>query len=371
MACEERYSPTIDSKYDNMLVVDGMITSTPGPYTIKLSSSFPINTYETDPRPGFEVIISDDAGNAETLTESGPGVYLTAPNGIQGIPGRSYQLTLHSPDGKTYLSGFEKLNNPIGIDSVYPKLEYHNDPNYNYEISGYQFYINTEPSVADSVYYFWKLTCTYQYESDFIIRWIFDGTLRPFTNSDTLRTCWNTQKVKDIFVYSTVGMLGSVLHDFPLHYVSTQTRHLSIRYSLLVEQMTVSEAVYNFWNSIREQNSDIGELYTKQPYQIHGNIYNPDNPGELVLGYFMAAGADTKRIFVNRPGPPVIMRYPVCVLVEADYMNFGDLFRTTEDEWPLYATFDNNGANAFPNQECLDCTLRDGTIEKPGFWEYD
>ena len=368
MACEERYFPAIDSKYENVLVVDGMITNAPGPYTIKLSSSVPVNSYDIIPMSGFQVIVSDDAGNAETLTESEPGAYITAPNGIQGIPGRSYQLTMHSPNGKTYQSDFEKLNEPVGIDSVYPKLEYHNDPNYNYEISGYQFYIDTEPSEADSVYYFWKLTCTYQYEADFIIRWIFDGTLRPFTNSDSLRTCWNTPKIKDFFVFSTVGMSESFLHDFPLQYVSTQTRHLSIRYSLLVEQMTVSEDVYNFWNSIKEQNSDIGELYTKQPYQIHGNIYNPDNPDELVLGYFMVAGTDTKRIFVNRPGPPVIMRYPICQLEEADYMNFGDLWRSKEDEWPLYATFDNNGANAAPNQECLDCTLSDGTIERPEFW---
>jgi len=371
MACEERYWPAIDSRYDNVLVVDGMITSAPGPYTVKLSLSTPVNDYEINPISGYQLIVSDDAGNTESLTETETGEYITASNGIQGIPGRSYQLTIHSPNGKTYQSDFEKLNNPVGIDSVYTKLEYHNDPNYSYDISGYQFYITTEPNEADSAYYYWKLTSTYQYQADFIIRWIYDGTLRPFTNSDSLRTCWNTVRVKDIFIYSTEGLSGSFLHEFPLHYVSTETRELSIRYSLLIEQMTVSEAAYKFWNSIREQNSDIGELYTKQPYQIRGNLYNPDNPDELVLGYFMVAGTDMKRIFVNRPDPPVQMRYPICTLCEADYLNFGTIFLTKEDEWPVYATFDNNGSNALPGQECMDCTLSDGTIKKPEFWEDD
>jgi hypothetical protein len=86
------------------------------------------------------------------------------------------------------------------------------------------------------------------------------------------------------------------------------------------------------------------------------------------LGYFTVAGLAEKRIFVDRPEAPVQMRYPVCMLVEADYMNFGTIFLTLPSEWPQYATYDNNGGNAYPNQDCLDCQLRGGTIEKPDFW---
>jgi hypothetical protein len=368
IACEERYNPQLDSRYENILVVDGMITSAPGPYTVMLSSAVPVNDYTTIPLSGYQVIVSDDVGTTETFNEGEPGVYTTAANGIQGVPGRSYRLTIQSPNGKTYQSDFEKLNQPAGIDSVYPKLEYKSDPYLIYDIAGYQFYIDTEPTQTDSVYYFWSLTSTYQYQADFIIRWIYDGTLKPFTDFDSLRTCWNTVKVKDIFIFSTAGISGSNLEEFPLNYVSTETRELSIRYSLLIEQMIITEAAYNFWHSIYELNSDAGNLYTKQPYQIRGNLYNPDNPDELVLGYFMAAGSTSKRIFVNRPDPPVKMRYPICTLSEADYLNFGTLWLTEESEWPLYATFDINGGNALPNQECLDCRLSDGTIEKPEFW---
>jgi hypothetical protein len=63
------------------------------------------------------------------------------------------------------------------------------------------------------------------------------------------------------------------------------------------------------------------------------------------------------------------MRYPVCVLTEADYMNFGTIFLTQPWEWPQFATIDNNGVWAYPvNQECFDCRLKGGTIEKPDFW---
>ncbi len=371
LACEERYFPPIDSKYDNVLVVDGMITSDPGPYVVKLSSSVQVDAYETTPLSGFQLTVSDDAGASETLLENEPGVYTTAADGIQGIAGRSYQLRMQSPNGKTYLSDFERLDHPVGIDTIYPKPENIVDPDLIYDIEGYQFYISTKPAENDSTYFLWNLTGTYEYQADFIIRWIFDGTLRQFTNSDSLRTCWNTRKVKDIFLFSTAGLSSNVLEAYPLNYVSTQTRELSIRYSLLVEQLTISEAAFNFWSSIKEQNSGAGELYSKQPYQIHGNIYNPDNDDELVLGYFMAVGKTSQRIFVNRPKPPVTMRYPICTLHEVDYMNFGTIVLSRESEWPVYATFDNNGANALPGQECMDCTLSDGTIVMPEFWTYE
>lgn len=369
IACEERYTPKIDTKYENVLVVDGMVTSALGPYTIKLSSSTQIDSYEYNPMPGFQVIIQDDTGNSEILNEDEPGIYRTDSNGIQGIPGRSYQLKLKSTDGKNYQSGFEKLNYPVGIDSVYKKLEYQTDPDYTYNIEGYQFYVDTKAGESDSNYFFWSLTSTYKYRSDLIIRWIYDGTLRPFTAFDSLRTCWKTEKVKEIFLYNTEGLAAPSIQEFPLHYVSTELRDLSIRYSLFTEQLTISKAAYTFWNSVKEQNSEIGELYTKLPYQIRGNLYNPDNPDELVLGYFMAAGIDSKRIFVNRPYPPVVMRYPICTLSEAEYMNFGTIFLTKPEDWPIYATFDNNGANALPdNQDCMNCILKGGTILKPEFW---
>jgi len=143
---------------------------------------------------------------------------------------------------------------------------------------------------------------------------------------------------------------------------------LSIRYSLLTSQYSISKNAYTFWTNVKEQNENLGDLYSKQPFQIRGNIYNVNNSSEPVLGYFTVAGISQKRIFVNKPGPPVVMRYGECKLVEQDYMNFAVLFLTSPAEWPEFATYDENGANAYPPQVCLDCREKGGTIEKPDFW---
>ena len=46
----KKYWPELD-KYEDVLVVDGMITNKPGPYTIRLSISAPIDSAEFIPYP--------------------------------------------------------------------------------------------------------------------------------------------------------------------------------------------------------------------------------------------------------------------------------------------------------------------------------
>ena len=369
-SCEDQYVPQLDSKYDNVLVVDGMITNAQPPYTVKLSLSANVQGPEYIALSGYGVTILDNLGNVEVLSESEPGVYITSPNGIRGIVGRKYKITLQSPDGKTYGSEYEELKDPVGIQSVYAELEYKQSNSEPMEVPGYQFYIDTYTAETDSAYILWSMDETFKYESDYLIHYLYDGVLHVFRNSDSLKTCWKSEKVYPFFVESTSGLSEPRFTRYPLHFVSTKTRELSIRYSLFINQYTINENAYWFWHGIKEQNTGSGELYARLPYQLRGNIYNTNDKNELVLGFFMVAGVSQKRIFVNRPDPPVKMYYPVCKLGITDYEDYKWMFLGgSPADWPLYVTEDAGGARALPNQECINCTLSGGTLDKPGFWE--
>lgn len=368
LSCEESFNPQLEPKYDNLLVVEGEITNTPGPYRIILSYSGSLDTKQILPATSALVEIIDDMGNQELLSETIPGTYLTHPEGIHGQEGRQYKINITLPNGKKYTSDFQLLKTPPVISLVYPQVEYQIDETLPYDPAGYRFYVNTEIPEGDTVYYMWKLTSTYKYAADLVIRWIYDGQLRPFTNFDSLRYCWTTYRISAFYLFQNEHLEITELNDFPLHFVGTDVRDLSIRYSLLTEQYSISKNAYEFWSKVKEQNESMGELYSKQPFQIRGNVFNPENADEPVLGFFMVAGKSENRIFVNRPEAPVIMRYGECVLVEQDYMNFGSIFRSNPSEWPEFATIDINGSNAYPPQSCLDCRENGGVIEKPDFW---
>jgi hypothetical protein len=108
-------------------------------------------------------------------------------------------------------------------------------------------------------------------------------------------------------------------------------------------------------------------LYSKQPFQIRGNISNIADSKEIVLGQFMVAGVSEKRVFVDKPPAPVKMRFPKCEFTDDVYQNFGAIFEFPPSSWPMFATRGPKG-NALPNQWCMDCRESGGVIEKPDFW---
>lgn len=366
-SCKEKYWPELD-KYEDILVVDGMITNEPGPYTIKLSLSAPLDSAVIFPFPNCQLVISDNIGNTENLTETEPGVYMTSPDGIQGIVGRKYKLQIVTPEGNNYESALEELRAPIGIDSVYGVIEYRQDEKFAYDLAGYQFYLDTEMAEQDTNYFLWRAEATFHYQSDFTIRWYYDGTLNWFHGPDSLYNCWKSYKIARIFTGSTQSLNIPKIDKYALHYVNTETRQLSIKYSLFVRQFTISETAYEFWNGIEEQNSEQGSLYATQPFQISGNVYNVENTAEPVIGYFMVAGIAEKRIFMERPPNNIPFHYKVCELDNGDFHSYGQLSMADPVFYPIYAIETPGGRRAVPSQECVDCQLKGGTIAKPDFW---
>jgi hypothetical protein len=113
-ACEKVIIVDLNSASPKV-VVEGNITNETGPYTIKLSST--ANYYQPNvfpPVTGATVVVSDDAGNSETLTEVIPGSYQTAH--LQGVPGRTYTLNINS-NGNIFTAS-STMPTPVPIDSV-------------------------------------------------------------------------------------------------------------------------------------------------------------------------------------------------------------------------------------------------------------
>lgn len=367
-SCVEEYWPELGSSNEDLLVVDGMITNLPGPYEIKLSRVTDVTFPKYEPVLNSLVMISDDLGEEEILFEYGDGRYLTS--GITGKVGRSYKLSILTADNKVYESDYELMHMPTGIDSIYPVVEDQPHPELDRPILGYRFHINTAMAVSDSNYYLWRMESTYKFNSILQIRYWYDGQMHQFSPYDSLFTCWKTKNIPEIFTYNTLNLSEPRITGFPLHFVSTDTRELSIRYSLLVSQMSISNDAFQFWDKLKELNVEAGSLFSKQPFQVRGNMHNVKNPDEPVLGYFMAAGVSQKRIFVDKPSDIEFFYPDECNLITED---LGTMLELLHDQWPLYLAgmaTENGFSIGLPvNQSCVDCRKNGGNLQPPDFWE--
>jgi hypothetical protein len=117
-ACIDRYELP-EQISGPRLVVDGMITNLPGPYTIELFISTDLNTLANNRAgvPNATVKIVDDLGNEEVLTETKLGVYQTKPNGLRGVVGRKYHTVIYIGD-KEYRSAPQEMRPSGSIENA-------------------------------------------------------------------------------------------------------------------------------------------------------------------------------------------------------------------------------------------------------------
>lgn len=366
-SCIRSFSPEIE-KYDELLVVDGAVTNIPGPYTVRLSKST-----KTQERPKYvpyslcKVKIADNLGNETSLTEHSPGVYQTDPFAMQGIVGRKYKLLITTPEGDNYESAEEELKKPIQIQSVYAELQHKTDPKLFYGRDGYQFYLDAETPTEGNNFLMWSLQSTYKFRADFEIdSYYANGTRYPVDDGDTLRVCYRTVDILDLFLWSTDQSSQLPIKRMALNYEDNYTKALSIRYSLNVDQFTISESAFNYWSTIKKLRDMQGELYTQQPYQVKNNLTNKTNPEKPALGYFMVAGLSEKRIFVNHP--QIDNHFDVCSLPGAPTKHLEDKLKLRPDLWPFFLVDPKQyQGDYWIDQSCLDCR-KTGVLQKPGFW---
>lgn len=362
-SCLEPYYPDA-GKYKDLPVITGTITDDPGPYVIRLTRSTAIFDMEIKPIRRAIVMISDDSGTEETLTETEPGVYITKADGIRGIPGRSYMVTIET-NGVVYQSDYEKLLLSVGIDSVYSQIG-RESVNDGY-VDGIQFFVNSEIVSNPGTNLLWSVEETYKFRAEYKLDYIYyspDSIVE--NNNDTSLVCWGTDKPAMTYSYAFTGNSENKITGFPLHFVNSQNVKLTERYSVEVFQYTISDNAYNYWSEIQSLHQETGSLYSRQPYQVKGNLYNSTDPDAVVLGYFMAAGVSKKRIFVDRP--PFIFNYEVC-----DYVvNLLQVVNPNDIKFPVYAMQLPGTNRGFANLSCFDCRLKGGTTTMPDFWiEYD
>jgi uncharacterized protein DUF4249 len=292
------------------LVVDGMITNETGPYTVYLTRTTDYNSYYSSVQrvKGAIVMISDDLGNVELLTETYlHGIYKTDPDGIRGLPGRQYKLEIETPDGIHYESDYELLSPVPDIDTIYYErqiIQELDDRSVVQDVDGFQIYIGAKDPEDVKNYYMWSWTGTHEVHTQ---PWLF--MYGP--PKDCCATCWLSEHTGEINVYDDVLLGGSQIDHQAVAFIRLKkrngARHFRGKYHVEVKQFSVTKEAYEYWSSIGIQIGSSGSIFEPPPEAIAGNITNCDSPEDIVFGYFGASSISTKSIFIpasEAPYPP-------------------------------------------------------------------
>jgi hypothetical protein len=237
---------------DPKVVIEGLITDSTGPFTVKITMSADYYNAQTPPPvTGAMVIISDNFGMVDTLTEAFPGIYNTHNTKIpKGIANATYVLTVESK-GQTY-SAISTLPSLSRIDSLgyiyYPQREIGHQKGF------YPRAYQNEPQ-NEVNFYMWK-----------------------FYRNDTL-----LNKPNEIWVADDKFVQGNVNGlEFPYVYQHQDTAK--------VEFYSITKEGYDFYVGLQAQLQNDGGFFSAPPANAKGNISNG------ALGFFQTSSLDVKKI---------------------------------------------------------------------------
>ena len=337
LSCVTEFQPDVVS-LPPALVVEGQITDQPGPYGIRLTrtanySYKSINLLET----GAVISIEDNLGNRETLRElASGGIYQTRPNGIQGVAGRTYKLTIRTKAGTRYESLPEVLTAAPPIQKLY--AEYRNElmPGTIVRKQGWDVYLDSKDPETTGNYYRWEWT---HYESIAVCQ---KTELRSggFTGIYCCTPCWDISRCYNcISVNSDVNINGKAISRQLIMRVPYTS---SAPYYVEVEQQALSRGAYQFWKSVGQLVNNTGGLFDAAPQTVQGNLRCTSDPNLTAYGYFGATGISRMPYYVDRSGGqgvpemelPVNVPFPTnpaCVVCE------NSLYRTPDKpRWWVY-----------------------------------
>jgi hypothetical protein len=264
------------------LVVEGFITNGTPPYEVTLTESANyskeldgITRYVS----GASIQICDDTGVCNPLVEVSKGKYKTALDATPGVVGKSYHVEITTPDGRIIFSRPEMLKTPPPIKRVY----------YEYDVStvlteGFKVYIDTEDPAGERNYYKWETESYFPYS----------------------RFCFTREVEKDInYIASDKNVDGNTLSRIRVKNVPlTSTSYWVVQ----VYQFSLSAEAFSFFDGIKKQINSKGSIFDAPPSYLRGNLYNRNDPDEVVLGYFFASAATRMDVAVNRADPNVSPR---------------------------------------------------------------
>lgn len=301
VSCIKPYNPDTKS-IDPIMIVEGFITDQPGPYAVNLTytANYTFASLNLLVR-GATVTMSDNAGNSDALAEIRPGVYQTSR--MQGIAGRTYKLTIRTTDGKVYESTPELLKPSPPINKLYYEYQYH-----PYEISNdirntWEVYLDTKDPETKGDYYRWQWR---NYEQAVICTSSADaGPDGYYLGAACCTPCWDINRcyVNCLSLRSDVNVNGNVLsrqHIMSVPFTSYST------YYVEVEQQSLSEGAYRFFNSAQKLVDNTGGIFDSAPLAVGGNIKCTSDPNTLVFGYFGAMGVSVQALKVDRTKDPVV-----------------------------------------------------------------
>lgn len=315
------------------LVVDGFITDSPGPYTVKLSTGYDLNgaTSDRNPVEKAQIELFDDEGNAESFMETTAGEYKTGGT-IQGKVGHAYHIEIKTADGKTFQSAPDTIHSVGQVEAIRYEFEARTiEMNYGPTTADlFNVYLDANGSEDESSYVRWRFIGTYKFvthpENRIVLASGFPLPDPPVCSGHTIEPgpgggiltqqapctcceCWISQFENIPHLSDGQFIRNHEFKNIKIAEVPVNGNTFQDRYMIEVQQMSLTKSSYEYFDLIKKQKEGATSLFQPPFAEIRGNLV-PTNSSDPVVGLFWATSIKSKFTFIERDDVPYILPPP-------------------------------------------------------------
>ena len=303
----------VDAEYsyqDNVIFIDAYALTEAGASTVTINRSrWDERFYSVEIITNAIVKIENvNTGEVVDFSFDDSGVYV-CPSNFTAKEGEVWKLFIELEDGKRIESKEEEVIAPVPIDEI--KFEYSPEVTYDIDLEkfvpGHRILIDWQDPLGKENYYLWKYKT---FEPLYVCKTCIKGIYRngecqlstfnfgpPYHNYLCDPVCWQIKFEEKSIIFEDRLSDG----------IAIKNREVAIlpfyrRPDILIEvqQLALNKSTYDYFKIINDQVNASGGLNAPPPAPLLGNLFNPIDPSEFILGQFTTAGVSSKSIFIDR-----------------------------------------------------------------------
>lgn len=258
---------------------------------------------------GANVTFVNSITKEEITLNQEEGIYVPPANFVVNVS-ETWELMITMPNGEIYKSTAEKVLNSVPITDL--KANYKPELSYNDEVEryvpGHVISVDFNDPPNEDNYYYWNFR---SYEKLKYCKLCENGIFRngiciPNTEGVNGKSyydyycssdCWSIRYSESVKIYDDKFSNGLAVNDLNIADVFLYSSSNAL---VEIQQITLPKAAYDYYEVLKDIIDNNGNFNAPPPAAFIGNIFNPDDSDEYILGRFTAASTATYSIFINR-----------------------------------------------------------------------
>jgi hypothetical protein len=271
--------------------------------------------YKIETVANASVVVREvNLGTEVTFEQDSIGVFVCPPE-FKAESGSTWQLFITLDDGRRYESLPEKTTDLITFEMLTAEFdeEVRYEVNFNRYVPGHRIKINLQDPADSENYYLWKYRT---FEPLVVCKTCPEGIwrnntcvpeVRPpwqpkYTNYICETPCWQIRYADELPIFSDQFSNGNYITN---REVATIPYYRDRDLLLELQQISLNASAYDYFKTINDLINSSSGLNAPPPAALFGNMSNPDDPEDVILGQFVVASVFSQRLFIDRSNLPV------------------------------------------------------------------